>query len=343
MSSKSEREFDPRLLDLHLGRLSDDERAELEQRLKREPELAEQNEALATMFTALNATYKPAPKVPAGLTERISARVAAAGPAPRVVKSERRTIEQLAEMEGARVIRLSSFREIAAVAAMIVLAVGLGVPSMLHMRERGQRIACSANLANIGRGLQSYAMASQDCLPFAGWGRNATWRPTADPAYSVVPNRRHVYPLVRYAYVPAQAFVCPSARGLPMPEAEAANHDDFPESRNVSYAYQNMAGVRPSLRDNPDLPVLGDDNPFFDNGWPLFAAKRSLGLADPAETNSRAHGGAGQNILTIRGNVKWTDTPGAGIDGDNIWTLRGVDEYTGREGPSSSSDSHLLK
>lgn len=343
MSSSLESEFDALLLELHLGRLSEAKRAALEQRIQSDPELASQNEALATMFRALHSVRESGPELPAGLTQKISARVAAAGAPPRVVRPSRRTPAELAEVEGARIIRLHSFREVAAVAAVIVLAIGLGVPSMLHMRQRGQRAACSANMASIGRGMQAYALANLNSLPFIGWNSNCSWRPTDEPGLDVRPNRRHVYALLRNGHLPARIFVCPSAADLPMPDDQVPYHDDFPEPRNVSYAYQNMAGVRPSIRDNPDLPVLGDDNPFFDNGWPVFAVMRGLGLSDPAETNSRAHGGAGQNILTIRGNVKWMTTPNCGVGGDNIWTLDHVDEYTGREGPQSSTDSHLLK
>ena len=55
MSSSPESEFDPRLLDLHLGRLSEPERVALEQRIVSDPALAAQNEALETMFRALGA------------------------------------------------------------------------------------------------------------------------------------------------------------------------------------------------------------------------------------------------------------------------------------------------
>jgi hypothetical protein len=343
MTSSAESEFDSQLLELHLGRLSERERTMLEQRIQSDPGLQAQHEALTSMFQALNSAREPEPRLPTGLAERISARVAAAGSPLRVTRRVRRTAAELAEVEGARAIRLHSVREIAAVAAMIVLAVGLGVPGLLHMRERGQRIACSAQLANIGRGMQSYALANSGSLPFVGWSGSNIWRPTDEPGLDVLPNRRHVYPLLRNGYVHARILVCPSASDVPMPEDQVPYHDDFLESRNLSYAYQNMAGVRPSLRDDPDLPVLADDNPFFDNGWPLFAVMRSLGLSDPAQANSRVHGGAGQNILTIRGNVRWMTTPNCGPDGDNIWTLEGVNEYTGREGPHSATDSHLLK
>jgi hypothetical protein len=345
MPSSADSEFGSKLLDLHLGQLPGHEQAGLEQRIQNDPDLAAQNEALTAMFRALAVDRQSRPELPAGLTERISARVAAAGPSPRVIRPPRKTTAQLAEeLDNTGIIRLRSFREIAAVAAVIVLAVGLGVPSMLQMRERGQRIACSANLASIGRGMQAYALANNDSLPFAGWNTsNNTWRPTDEPGLKVLLNRQHIYALLRNGHVPARIFVCPSAHDLPMRDDQVPFHDDFLESRNVSYAYQNMAGMRPSLRDNPDLPVLGDDNPFFDNGFPLLNIARGLGLSDPAKTNSRAHGGAGQNILTIRGNVKWMTTPNAGVNGDNIWTLQGVDDYTGREGPQSSTDSHLLK
>jgi hypothetical protein len=344
MSSSGENEFDSRLLDLHLGRLTDDERTALEQRIARDPTLAAQNEALTVMFRALHGVREAAPEPPADLSAKIRARVAAAGPPLRVRRPARRSTARLVEeLDRGGIVRLSSFREIAAVAALVVLAVGLGVPSMLHMRERGRRIMCSENLAQIGRGMQAYALASHGSLPFAGWGQEYSWRPTDEPGVVVLPNRRHIYPLLRNGLVSARIFVCPSASDLPMPDEQVPYHNDFLESRNVSYAYQNMAGVRPSLRDDPDLPVLADDNPLFDNGWPLLAVRRGLGLGDPADANSRAHGGAGQNILTIRGTVQWKTTPNCGVDGENIWTLEGVQEYEGREGPRSKTDAHLLK
>ena len=333
-------EFDPRLLDLHLGRLSPEERAEVERLIQIDPNLASQNEALSVMFASLNRVRENVPQAPVDLAQKISTRVATLGSAPRVVNRPRRRATEPTEFAESGIIPIRSFRDIAAVAAMIVLAIGIGVPSMLNMRQRAQRTMCTENLASIGRGLQSYAMANQASLPFAGWTDNSTWRPSDDPNLKVWPNRRHVYPLVRTGQVPTQVFICPSTRGLAMPQDKVRVYDDFLESRNVSYAYQNMAGVRPSLRDNPDLPILADDNPLFDNGWPLFDKLR---LSNPAETNSHAHGGLGQNILTIRGNVRWITTPNAGVNNDNIWTLENVSEYTGQEGPRSSQDAHLLK
>jgi len=340
MSHSPDCEFDPNLLDLYLGQLTPEQRVELERRIATDPALARQNEALATVFRALDCAATPTP--PENLADRVAARVAAVDP-PRVVPTP--DASTLDEEEFPRLLpRIYSLREVIAVAAMIVLAIGLGVPSVLHVRERNQRMLCSNNLAQLGRGLQTYAASFGDSLPFAGWNpRHMSWQPTNDPNVETVPNRRHIYPLLPSGHVRTLWFVCPGGDDVAMPDEQVRHRDDFIESRNLSYAYQNMAGVRPSLLDSPDLPILADNNPCFDDGRPLFDALTRLGMHDPAKSNSRAHRGAGQNILTLDGRVIWKDTPNCGINGDNIWTLDKVREYTGREGPQSKTDSHLLK
>jgi hypothetical protein len=333
--------FETRLLDLHLGHLTEAEQAELRQCLAGDAQLAAQDAALASVFRALQ--IAPEPRMPVDLAARVSARVRAAGPSPRVVRPAdelTRRVEGRAE----RIIRLGSLRDIIGIAALIVFAVGVGVPGMLYLRERQQRLGCSRNLAALGFGVQQYANSFGASLPFAGFGGpRHSWKPTSEPGVVTVPNHRHVYPLLRMAFVADPGvFLCPSQQHVPMPRNEIARRNDFLESRNLSYAYQNMAGVRPATSGDPRLPILGDENPLFDEGWPLFDVLRAT-YADPATANSRAHRGAGQNILTLDGHVKWATTPNCGIDGDNIWTLPGVTDYTGREGPVSATDSHLLK
>jgi hypothetical protein len=340
MPSSGELGFDPRLLDLHLGHLSTAEQENVRRELAADPTLAAQNEALTTVFAALRADQGRC--APAGLAGRVLDRVRQAGPPPRVVRPSDEWTEA-AERTNGRVLRLGNLRDLVAVAALIVLAIGVGVPSLMHMRERGERLGCSWNLAQLGRGVQQYASTFNASLPFAGWSRDASWKPTSEPGVVTVPNRRHLYPLLVQAFVlDPRLFVCPSQRGAPMPRDAIRLHNDFLDARNVSYPYQNMAGVRPSARDDPRLPILADENPLFDDGVPLVDLRR-LPWTDVARINSRAHGGAGQNVLTLDGHVLWTTTPFSGVDQDNIWTLNGVTEYTGREGPRAATDSHLLK
>jgi hypothetical protein len=335
--------FDEALLDLHFGRLSDADSARLMERIRGDAALASQHEALTGVFAALRSWRDAAPASAADLPNRVLLRVRAAAPPLRVSRPSQRETPRIA-WENERVIRLHSIRDVLAVAAMVVLAVGVGVPGLLHMRERGHRTMCASNLAQIGRGLQAYASAYGDDLPFAGWSAVSSWRPTNEPGFNVVPNRKHIYPLVRAQLVPTTVFVCPSERGVAMPADQARQRDDFLESRNVSYANQNMAGVRPTLKSNPAFVVLADDNPNFTDGQPLLElAAQTVGLRDPAQSNSRAHGGVGQNILRLSGATEWTTSPNAGYANDNIWTLSDVLHYTGREGPATATDSHLLK
>lgn len=334
--------FDEALLDLHLGRLSAEERDHVLRRIHAEPTLASQHAALSGVFSALGLLREIVPAA-SDLESRISARVAAAGSPLRVSRSAESRKPNVA-WENDRVIRLHSIRDVMAVAAMIVLAIGVGVPGLLHMRERGQRTLCASNLAQIGRGLQSYGNTFGDNLPFAGWSAASSWRPTGEPGVALVPNRKHLFPLVRTQFVPTTALVCPSAKDIAMPADQVRLRDDFLESRNVSYANQNMAGVRPSLRSDANLVVLADDNPLFSDGQPLLnLAAQKLGITDAQQSNSRAHGGVGQNILRLDGHTEWTTSPNCGVNNDNIWTLMHIAEYTGREGPMTSTDSHLLK
>jgi len=338
MSIGPQDSFDPRLLDLHLGHLSESERGELRRRLAEDPRLAGQSAALESVLTALD-SWAHAP-MPADLRARVVARVRAAGPAPRLWRASDQLTEHL-ERTATRVLPLRNLADIVAVAAMIVLAVGIGVPSMLHMRERQQRLGCSYNLAQVGGAIQQYTSTFNASLPFAGWGPGSSWQPESAAGAATMPNRRHIYLLLSRSFVlDPRVFVCPAQPHVPMSPAAVSQHADFLEARNLSYAYQNMAGVRPSANDDPRLPVLVDENPLFEDGRLRLDLLR---LRDPDRTNSRAHRGAGQNLLTLRGEVKWVTTPLAGVDGDNIWTLRGVSDYTGREGPLAATDSHLLK
>ena len=336
MSEGQDNPFDPKLIDFQLGNLSPDERAELMQRIAANDELSAQHEELTSVFAALD-SVRQLPPMPADLVQRSVASVRQA-PQPCVARAH----ETEQDTEATNVLfplfaRVNSIRDVLAVAATIVLLVGIGVPSILRMRERSQRAACTANLARLGQGLAVYAAAFNDSLPFAYWGSNTSWQSTADGAVRRVPNRAHMYRLLRYGSVSdPSSFICPSRSDAPMTLEQVRNNDDFIESRNVSYGYQNMAGVRPTLNDHPDLPIMADDNPLFDDGLPL-------GLSYGHNANSRSHGGAGQNVLTLGGRVRWKTDPNCGVDGDNIWTLLNVKIYTGREGPKSSSDSHLLK
>ncbi len=329
-------EFDPQLIDLHLGTLSERQRAAAMARIQADPDLARQHAELSEVCAAMDLA-RATPPAPFDLAARCAERAQLAGRGPRLVGDSGRRRPVPTERGLPLFARVNSLRDVLAVAAMIVLAVGIGVPSLLRVRESGKRALCSANLARLGEGLAAYASSFNGSLPFAGWGASNVWRPTPEPGMQRLPNRAHMYRLLEARTVrdPAR-FVCPTAGDVPMAANQIALNDDFIESRNVSYGYQNMAGVRPTLNDSPDTPIMADDNPLFEDGL-------LLGLGYGPDANSRSHGGRGQNVLTLGGRVRWLTAPDCGVDGDNIWTLQDVRDYTGREGPKKATDSHLLK
>lgn len=332
----SEGDFNPDLIDLVLRQLSQSEAATLEARMADDAKLRVERASVASALTALS-SWKVA--APAGLADRVCAAVK--------TQSSRRSLRIAAaadDLDRGRVIRFANLREIFAVAAMVVLAVGIGVPSMLQMRDRAQRTLCSANLGQIGQAMQAYATAFNDSLPFAGWNPRMAWQPTGEPGVETAPNRRHLFPLVRQQQTLANLLVCPASKDVPMVASQIPFRNDFIEARNVSYAVQNMAGVRPSLKSSdPSLPIMSDDNPLFDGSTPLLNFVNQLGWRDASQTNSRAHGGAGENVLSLDGSVRWSTTPNVGVNSDNIWTLEHVEHYTGHEGPQTTTDSHLIK
>lgn len=333
MNDRNETNFDPQLLDEMLGQLDEQSRREIAARPDSHLKRARHEAALRAPLKALALERDRQPMPRAGLKDRIRNRIRSTQPVRGTAPAD--------FDDGPVIIRLQTFRDIAAVAAVIVLAIGLGIPGMLEMRERARRVVCSDHLARVGAGLQSYALESNDQFPFVGWNQASSWRPSQDPDAELLPNRRHIYPLLTVGHVAPGQLICPSADDVPMQAELVPQRDDFVEARNVSFAYQNMAGARPTLESDASLPIMGDDNPLFENGWPMFDAVRRLRLGNPADANSRVHGAAGQNVLTRGGSVEWHASPN--INNDNIWTLRNVDEYTGREGPRSTRDSHMLK
>jgi hypothetical protein len=63
---------------------------------------------------------------------------------------------------------------------------------------------------------------------------------------------------------------------------------------------------------------------------------------DPDRTNSPAHGGRGQTVLTLDGSVRFADSPIYGDAKDNLWLVNDVRRYTGTELPRRQDDAFLV-
>ena len=313
------------LIDFVLGPGQGPAAEEVRARLAGDAEFAALHANISNTLAALGTC--PAPEPPEDLAERTMARIRAA----------RRT-EMLLEAQpvGPSARRpLFSYRDLAVLAAVVVLAFGIMIPSLRQAQTKAYRTVCADNLQAIYTGLSHYANGNGDLLPRAPKGAGP-WLAgqNAEPAS----NSAGLFLLVRKNYALPELFQCPAAGGRPFSVESRMN--DFPDSRSIGYSYQHCI-TRPIRRSAPALvrvarqmAILADANPVFRDG--RFERDRVHW------TVSDNHGGQGQNVLYLDGNVEWATDCNVGVGGNNIWLAEGIYEYTGNEEPVSPTDSFLL-
>ena len=223
-----------------------------------------------------------------------------------------------------------SFRELAALAATVLVAVGILVPSMRRAQQLARRGLCSANIGQIGAALGHFAAGNDDLLP-ATPAKAEWWLPRPDGQHTS--NTEGLFRLVRQRLAAPEAFQCPAVAGQTF--VVQAGMTDFPSPRSVAYSYQHSlnAHIRYS-RLHVEMVLLADGTPVFAGG--RFCPDRV------GRSVSDNHGGSGQNVLYPGGRVEWVTHGRVGVDGNNIFLVEGVLNYVGREKPASPTDTFLL-
>ena len=316
------------LLDWHLDRLEDDDRSWIEAELHRSEEFREKSDRLGKILRPLD--HWTIPKAPPSLADKVLQHVErAAGDAVSMTPAK----EQSSRGGLLRI----SLRELVAVAACLVLMMGVLFPSMSLIRSRSQRTMCASNLGSIYEGTRLYQSAFGGSLPFAGRPNRASWLPTGPKDRPYASNSRHVYLLVKLNYgLRPEQFVCPACKDAkPMNVADPAAYDDFARASHISYDSLNLAGEIPNLIPKPTLAYMSDANPLFVNG-------EFVESPEPDAANSPAHNHGGQSILTLDGSVIWSTSPVYGPKRDNLWTVQGIRRYTGIETQTSEDDAFLI-
>ena len=318
------------LLDWHLDRLEEEDRLCIERELRSNPKLQAQSDRLGRVLQPLD-HWRVGSASP-NLADRVLAYVSRSSDAAGV------SLSPPTEFEG-RVFRFpsASLRDLIALAACVLLLVGVFIPGISTVRGRAQRAACADNLSCIFQGIGTYRQTFASSLPFAGYLPGASWLPSGAAGRPYASNSRHLYMLVKLGYGPTPAdFICPAAgTGVPMRVDDPTAYVDFESTCNVNYAALNMAGPRPNL--NPIMPIayIGDTNP-------LFVGARFNESVDPDRTNSPVHGGKGQNVLTLDGSARWMTKPVYGPNRDNLWLIGNIRRYTGVEVPIRNDDVQLV-
>jgi hypothetical protein len=320
------------LLEFHLGLLDAAAAQRVRRELERSPELAIQAHNLK-QWLDLVGTYRT-PAAPAALPDRIMQAVNRTAPL-RVTEAA----SSLPPSPAGGLVRrpLVSLRELVALAACLMLFIGVVVPGVAHNRSQARQTQCANSLASIFGGLSQYAANFNGAMPqTAGFAPGVNWLRPSTPQAAYVPNSRNRYMLVRLQFVKPDGFVCAAMNGArPMTASGFERLEDFPAPENCSFDSQNMAGPTLPLGERNNLPIYADRNPLFDGG--------KLNVANPAETNSRTHnGGTGQNVLCTDGRVLWTTSPVLGPRGDNIWQVEGVTSYNGTEYQQHPADAFVI-
>jgi len=317
------------LLDLHLGQLADEERSWVEAELLADAALRLKSDRLGKILRPLD--HWTVAAAPASLADRVLA-AAHAG-------SAARTVGLTAPNEGSGFRRrpLASLREVAAVAACIILLASVAFPGLASLRAQSRWSKCAGNLGSIFRGTTLYQQAFAGSLPFAGAMREASWLPGGGAGRPYESNSRHLYLIAKLNYGPKpDDFVCPGcSKGEPMKADELYSFNDFARACNTTYDSLQLGGSSPNLR--PRLPIA-----YVSDANPLFVGGRFNETVDPSVANSPLHRGKGQNVLILDGSVVRLTSPVYGMQQDNLWLAGNIRRYNGTEAPASPEDAFLI-
>jgi hypothetical protein len=327
------------LLDLHLGQLPIEEHAVLERRVAEHPALARQSDRVANTLKLLDHYRVP----PAGerLVQATLQRVARARQADQLVyhPAPEPAPEPAVAAAGRRE-WFFSLRDLVAVAASIVLVLGILSPMISRGRALAHRSICANRLASLGQGLGSYAQSYEGRLPVAA---ASAMSPSASQAGQTVAapsprQRAHLFALLKTRHVSRpQDFVCPANRqGQPMVIRITPNQVNFVSRTNCNYSYQDPSGSRLTAEGNPQFPVLADENPY------LQPAARLVG-SWPGDNSLNHPGAPGQNVLRLDGSVRWQKSPWCGTSShDNIWQQGLWTQVESFDAPADGPDAYLF-
>jgi hypothetical protein len=302
---------DELLIGFLLEALDSEQQQAVAARLDADPALRARLEVLRNMLAPL-ALDDESPEPPRGLAASTLSRIAeyrsrSLPQAPVVTPYQRDTRNR------------RSFRRADAVVAalLLILIVPLVITGVARgWRDHAQRAACANNLRELGGALQRYADHHD--------GRFPQLHPAGPQSFagSFIPVLHE-----SGALTPDAPVVCPGdgtpPRTLPslaaledlywhQPEAFAAAIRDLGGSYAYAMGYQENGQLHgPNRGDDEHTPILADR------------------LPPAAVGNSPNHGGAGQNVLYIGGNVAWCTLRTVGVNADDIYLNRRAEVRAG--------------
>jgi hypothetical protein len=333
--------MDSLLLDLHLNRLDEEQARQMEETLAASPDLAAKSRALRGLFGLLDRVDVPEP--PGDLADSVMARIDE-HTRPLLLK-EAATVVPAGGGHDLSGSPMLSLRELIAIAACIILFVGIFVPGYQKALNIAQRNMCRKHMHLVSAGFTAYAQQNNGFLPWVGHVPEGSWLATRTPNVPRYSNTRPMFVLLQQGLIPdndPRVFLCPNVpHARPMMAEDYKQFTDFAEPANVSYSsvFMNLPRGRLLERMAPQMVLMADRNPLFDDR----AGGHRLSPYDEAG-NSFSHGeeGAGQNGVRVDGTAGWFTKPTVGVDNDNIYRAGDRARYEGTEVPVADTDTFLV-
>ena len=315
------------LIDFLLGKCDQAQAEEVVRRLRTDEAFHKLHDDLNHTFAAFGAL--PEPVAAGNLTERALQMIRQSGPDNTRLAASR--------LGGRSAAPTFSLRELAGIAAAVVLMAAIFIPSMRAARRQELQRRCASQVGQIGAALTRHAIANSGVLPNADH-QQRRWLPiNGEPMASTSAG---LFKLVKDQYVPAAVFVCPATASQPARYVIHLKMTDFPSDSHISYSYQHTLGERRISLYNPRLKPVAEQMAVLADSSPVFTGGQFN--PDRITSSSDNHHGKGQNIWFLAGHVAWSPTPAAGVAGNNIYLIEGLDSYRGDETPTDETDTFLL-
>lgn len=314
--------MDENLIGYLLEALDEPERRQVEAYLRFHPEAQARLETLRGALTPL-ALDSEAPAPPPGLALRTLARVAEvrARPLPKAPPPSRR--------------HASSWRgprraDLLAAAVLMIFLGGVTGPLLVKYWHLQGRQACADNLRQYGEMLQMYGANHDGQMPQVAQDGARAY------AAAFVPTLKEAGCFSNYPQPVCDSY---GRRSGPIPsigDVDRARDNPDPE-RFPQQARQLAGNYAYSLGYRTDGRLHGLN--VKDSSQPIMADHRPLSAIG---SNSPNHGGRGQNVLYVGGNVNWLTSPSNGCHDNDIYLNRtgkvaaGVDRDDAVLGPGEA-------
>jgi prepilin-type processing-associated H-X9-DG protein len=233
--------------------------------------------------------------------------------------------------------------EVGSVAAIILFAIGILLPSFSFARHQYWKNFCQRQLAGISNSINLYSSDYDGRLPAVTTDVSQPWHRVGHQGKDNHSNTRNLFLLLRLGYSDRpNDFVCCGRRQEAFTQlkvSQVTNYNDFPTREHITYSFRIVCRPPVKMSLLTGQPLMADRSPVFENvSDDRFEVHLDMSLST---RNSMNHGERGQNVLFSDGHVEFLITRHTGIPQDDIFTLQKIAEYRGKERPACEKDPFL--